>query len=62
MEQLLINERLLREISDLQEQARVFQEIPQRLSESVVNCKDVYSEIFAIMQVKSSLEKFLFIS
>ncbi|KAI4339809.1 hypothetical protein MLD38_024709 [Melastoma candidum] len=50
MEQVQMNQQLLREISDLQEKVRVYQEVPQRLSESVSNCKDAYSEIFTMMK------------
>lgn len=41
------------EISELQQEAKLIQEIPQRLSESVGNCKDVYEDILSIVQVKS---------
>lgn len=52
-EQIMLNHQLMDEISELQQEAKLIQEIPQRLSESVGNCKDVYEDILSIVQVKS---------
>ncbi|XP_050265629.1 kinesin-like protein KIN-7N isoform X2 [Quercus robur] len=49
-EQIMLNHQLMDEISKLQQEAKLIQEIPQRLSESVGNCKDVYEDILSIVQ------------
>ncbi|KAF3963152.1 hypothetical protein CMV_012433 [Castanea mollissima] len=49
-EQIMLNHQLMDEISELQQEAKLIQEIPQRLSESVGNCKDVYEDILSIVQ------------
>ncbi|XP_075642982.1 kinesin-like protein KIN-7N [Castanea sativa] len=50
VEQIMLNHQLMDEISELQQEAKLIQEIPQRLSESVGNCKDVYEDILSIVQ------------
>ncbi|KAI3672691.1 hypothetical protein L6452_38788 [Arctium lappa] len=49
-EQLVLNNHLMEEISKLKNEARVVQEIPQELSESLANCKAISKEIFSTFQ------------
>lgn len=51
IQQLQLNNQLMAEVSELQQESLLIQEIPQRLCESVANCKDTYKEVFSIMQV-----------
>ncbi|KAF8404845.1 hypothetical protein HHK36_009734 [Tetracentron sinense] len=62
--QLLLNDQLVEEISELQQESLLIQEIPQMLCEAVANCKDLYKYILSIMQSfvadeKSSTAKLL---
>lgn len=50
IQQLQLNNQLMAEVSELQQESLLIQEIPQRLCESVANCKDTYKEVFSIMQ------------
>ncbi|OWM80620.1 kinesin-like protein KIN-7N isoform X2 [Punica granatum] len=53
-EQELLNNQLMNELSKLQQDAKLSREIPQRLSQSVSNCKDVYTEVISnILRVPS---------
>ncbi|KAH7523757.1 hypothetical protein FEM48_Zijuj06G0045900 [Ziziphus jujuba var. spinosa] len=49
-EQLTLNDRLTCEISELQREAQLFQEIPQRLCECAANCKDIYVDVLSMTQ------------
>ncbi|KAF5461953.1 hypothetical protein F2P56_018011 [Juglans regia] len=49
-EQILLNHRLMDDISGLQKEAKLILEMPKRLSESVANCKDIYGDVLSIMQ------------
>ncbi|KAI3409037.1 Kinesin-like protein [Psidium guajava] len=44
MEDVQLNKQLIQELSELQKEAYLFQEIPKRLTESVVNCKDAHAD------------------
>ncbi|KAI3957107.1 hypothetical protein MKX01_004398 [Papaver californicum] len=48
--QLLLNNRLMEEISELQQESLLIREVPKKLSESVGNCKDIYKDIISVMQ------------
>lgn len=50
-EQVTLNNQLTKEISELQQEALLIQEVPWALFESVTNCKDVYKDIFSVLQV-----------
>ncbi|CAL5418003.1 unnamed protein product [Camellia sinensis] len=50
MEQILLNKRLMGEISELQQEALLIQEIPRQLLESVANCKDTYKDVLSSLQ------------
>ncbi|KAJ9567621.1 hypothetical protein OSB04_003587 [Centaurea solstitialis] len=49
-EQLALNDQLMEEISKLKDEARLVQEIPHELSESLANCKAVSKDIFSTLQ------------
>ncbi|KAA8538272.1 hypothetical protein F0562_027905 [Nyssa sinensis] len=49
-EQLLLNNRLMGEISELQQEAQLIRQVPQQLCESVAYCKDAYKDILSILQ------------
>ncbi|CAA3005562.1 kinesin KIN-7N [Olea europaea subsp. europaea] len=49
-EQVTLNNQLTKEISELQQEALLIQEVPRALFESVTNCKDVYKDIFSVLQ------------
>lgn len=51
-EQVLINNKLTKEVKELQEEAKLTREIPQILSESLTTCKDIYNDVLSVMQVK----------
>lgn len=53
MKQTSLNEELMREISELQQEASLVREIPERLSESVENCKDIFKDVMSILKVMS---------
>ncbi|XP_059279461.1 kinesin-like protein KIN-7N isoform X2 [Lycium ferocissimum] len=49
-EQVSVNKQLMSEVSELQQEALLIREIPQRLCESVTTCKDIYKEVFSVIQ------------
>ncbi|KAF8079579.1 hypothetical protein N665_1017s0002 [Sinapis alba] len=49
-EQVVLNNKLMGEISELKEETLHMKEIPKRLSESVANCKDVYKDVIVTMK------------
>ncbi|CAM8926259.1 unnamed protein product [Rhodiola kirilowii] len=49
-EQVLLNNRLLKEISDLQEETLLIRQVPKRLCESVATCKSIYKDVMLVMQ------------
>lgn len=49
-EQLWLNHQLMGDISELQQEAKLMQEIPKRLSESVANCKYIYEDVLSKIQ------------
>lgn len=51
-EQMFVNNRLMEEVSELQQEALLIREIPRRLCESVTNCKDIYKDVVSTFQVK----------
>lgn len=52
-EQVVLNNKLMGEISELKEGTLHMKEIPKLLSESVANCKDVYKDVIVTMKVNS---------
>lgn len=50
-EQVVLNDRLVSEISELQKEAQLIREIPQRLSECAATCKDIYVDVLSKTQV-----------
>lgn len=48
--QQLLNNDLLAEISELQQESLSIRGIPQRMCESVANCKEIFKDILSIMQ------------
>ena len=52
-EQVSLNYQVTRELCGLQNEVLEIQEIPQRLCESVINCKDVYKDVLSVLQVSS---------
>ncbi|KAF3447469.1 hypothetical protein FNV43_RR12655 [Rhamnella rubrinervis] len=48
--QLSLNDRLTCEISELQQEAQLIREIPQKLSEYAANCKDIYVDVLSKKQ------------
>ncbi|XWS25486.1 hypothetical protein CRYUN_Cryun27aG0072000 [Craigia yunnanensis] len=51
-EQIQLNGRLKGEISELEQEALLVREMPQRLCESVASFKDIYEDVLSKMQVK----------
>ncbi|XP_065847998.1 kinesin-like protein KIN-7N isoform X2 [Euphorbia lathyris] len=49
-EQLLLNDRLMEEISELKQKASAIQEMPQRLSKSMTSFKDMYTDLLQMLQ------------
>ncbi|KAL3371797.1 hypothetical protein AABB24_008367 [Solanum stoloniferum] len=49
-EQVSLNRQLMSEVSELQQEALLIREIPQRLCESVTTCKDLYKDVFSVIQ------------
>ncbi|TXG52562.1 hypothetical protein EZV62_021731 [Acer yangbiense] len=49
-EQVLLNDQLNGEISELTQETLLIQEIPRRLCESVASCKDFYEDALSTMQ------------
>ncbi|BFG18223.1 hypothetical protein CerSpe_044960 [Prunus speciosa] len=56
-EQVVLNDRLVSEISELQKEAQLIREIPQRLSECAAACKDIYVDLLSKTQSFISDEK-----
>ncbi|CAB4296745.1 unnamed protein product [Prunus armeniaca] len=56
-EQVVLNDRLVAEISELQNEAQLIREIPQRLSECAATCKDIYVDVLSKTQSFISDEK-----
>lgn len=50
-EQVLLNDQLVSEISELQQEAQLIREIPQRLCECAATCKDIYVDVLSTTQV-----------
>ncbi|KAL2454392.1 P-loop containing nucleoside triphosphate hydrolase superfamily protein [Abeliophyllum distichum] len=50
MEQVMLNNQLTQEMSELQQEALLIQEVPRALLESVTNCKDVYKDILSVLE------------
>ncbi|KAI3958866.1 hypothetical protein MKX01_023542 [Papaver californicum] len=48
--QLLLNNQLMEEISELQQESLLIRDVPKKLSESVGNCKEIYKDILSVMQ------------
>ncbi|CAH2047327.1 unnamed protein product [Thlaspi arvense] len=49
-EQVLVNNKLMEEISELKQEMLPMREIPKRLSESVANCNDVFKDVIVTMK------------
>lgn len=49
-EQVLLSNNLMQEMSELKQETLTVKEIPNRLSESVANCKDVYKDVIVTMK------------
>ncbi|KAL5706678.1 hypothetical protein ACHQM5_024813 [Ranunculus cassubicifolius] len=49
-QQLLLNDQLMDEVSELEKESVRIRNIPQTMSESVGNCKVIYKDIFSILQ------------
>ncbi|KAG8377453.1 hypothetical protein BUALT_Bualt08G0034600 [Buddleja alternifolia] len=49
-EQMSFNNQITTEISELLEEILLIRKIPQNLHETVTNCKDMYKDIFSILQ------------
>nr|XP_027091553.1 kinesin-like protein KIN-7N [Coffea arabica] len=56
-EQVSLNYQLTRELCGLQNEVLEIQEIPERLCESVINCKDVYKDVLSVLQTFVADEK-----
>lgn len=53
-EQISFNNQLTWEVSELQQEVLHIREFPKKLCELVANCKDIYQDIFSILQVMPS--------
>ncbi|XP_051123669.1 kinesin-like protein KIN-7N isoform X2 [Andrographis paniculata] len=49
-EQALINNQLARDVADLQKEIEQIRVIPKKLHETVADCKDIYKDVFSILQ------------
>lgn len=49
-EQVSLNKLLMGEVTEIQKEAAWMQEIPQRLCESVANCKDIYEDVLLTLE------------
>ncbi|KAM1289284.1 hypothetical protein ACFX15_016098 [Malus domestica] len=56
-EQAALNDQLVRDISELQKEAKLIREIPHRLSECAATCKDFYVDVLSKTQSFISDEK-----
>ena len=50
--QVLVNDKLMAEISELQQEARGIKELPQKMFNSLAICKDVYMDILSSLKVQ----------
>lgn len=50
-EQVSLNKLLMGEVTEIQKEAALVQEIPQRLCQSVANCKDIYKDVLLTLEV-----------
>lgn len=55
MEQVLLNDKLKKDVMELEKMAKLSREVPQMLCESVTTCKDIYNDVLSVMQVTNSL-------
>ncbi|XP_010470224.1 PREDICTED: kinesin-like protein KIN-7N [Camelina sativa] len=49
-EQVLLNNKLMEEMTELKQETLSIKEIPNKLSKSFANCKDVYKDVIVTMQ------------
>ncbi|KAL1218214.1 Kinesin-like protein KIN-7N [Cardamine amara subsp. amara] len=49
-EQVLLNNKVMEEMSELKQEVLPMKEIPKRLSESVTSCRDVYNDVIVTMK------------
>ncbi|KFK40879.1 hypothetical protein AALP_AA2G054200 [Arabis alpina] len=49
-EQVLLNNKLMEQMSELKQETLHMKEIPKRLSESVANCRDIYKDVIVTMK------------
>ncbi|KAL7154935.1 hypothetical protein ABFS83_03G037800 [Erythranthe nasuta] len=49
-EQVSFTNQLAGEISELQEEIQLFQEFPRNLHETVTSCKDIYKDVFSVLE------------
>ncbi|XP_030479327.2 kinesin-like protein KIN-7N [Cannabis sativa] len=64
MDEMVLSNQLMGELSELRQEARLIQEIPRKLCECAANCKDVYVDVLSMTQSfvtdgKSSTAKLL---
>ncbi|KAM3305078.1 hypothetical protein P3S67_011944 [Capsicum chacoense] len=57
-EQVSLNKQLKSEVSELQQEALLIREIPQRLCEPVTTCKDIYKDVFSVIQNFVATDKY----
>lgn len=50
-EQVVLNNKLIEDISELKKEMLHIKEIPERLYESISNCKDVYTDVIVTMKL-----------
>ncbi|KAG7020618.1 Kinesin-like protein KIN-7N [Cucurbita argyrosperma subsp. argyrosperma] len=55
--QVLVNDKLMAEISELQQEAQVIKELPQKMFNSLAICKDVYMDILSSLKNTTHDEK-----
>ncbi|KAL0558103.1 hypothetical protein IC582_006667 [Cucumis melo] len=56
-EQILVNKKLMAEISEIQQKQRAIEELPEKLSNSLAICKEVYIEILSSLRSAKDDEK-----
>ncbi|KAJ8773251.1 hypothetical protein K2173_028428 [Erythroxylum novogranatense] len=49
-EQVILNDRLMMEISELKQETQLFEELPKKLCESIADCKDMYKDVLLMLQ------------
>lgn len=52
-EQVVLNNKLMEEMSKLKHETLPMKEIPKRLCESVASCRDIYKDVIVTMKVNS---------